>query len=55
MRIIRPFCKTVFYAFLQILAGLQLIAKPLLMGSGSPVQRKYAFMRCGVCAAGMGR
>jgi hypothetical protein len=41
--------------FYKYLRALQLIAKPLLMGSGSPVQRKYAFMRCGVCAAGMGR
>ncbi len=43
MRIIRLFCKTVFYAcFYKYLWALQLIAKPLSMGS--PVQIKYAFM-----------
>lgn len=43
MRIIRLFCKTVFYAcFYKYLRALQFIAKPLSMGS--PVQIKYAFM-----------
>lgn len=54
MRIIRLFCKTVFYAcFYKYLRALQFIAKPLSMGSS--VQIKYAFMRCRGCAAGMGR
>ena len=38
------FVRLYFMLFYKYLRALQLIAKPLLMGSGSPVQRKYAFM-----------
>lgn len=56
MRIIRPFCKTVFYAFLQILAGFAIDCKAFINGQRQPRAEKICLyaVRC-VCAAGMGR
>ncbi len=40
MRIIRPFCKTVFYAFLQILAGFAIDCKAFINGQRQPRAEK---------------
>ncbi len=40
MRIIRPFCKTVLYAFLQILAGFAIDCKAFINGQRQPRAEK---------------
>ncbi len=52
MRIIRPFCKTVLYAFLQILAGFAIDCKAFINGQRQPRAEKICLyaVRGGVCS-----